>query len=125
MHLTLIRNATLKIRYSGRTFLVDPDLAPKHARDSFTDRSPNPMVDLPMPIEQILDGVEPESEEADCVRRPNRGVLPTVVRAHRNQPAPSARVHSLKAFERRPPFAGSSSETLKNLDRPSPSLSVR
>lgn len=58
MKLQLIRNATLKLDYSGRTVLVDPYLAPKHSLPSFTGRSPNPMVELPAGIEDILDGVE-------------------------------------------------------------------
>lgn len=58
MKLQLIRNATLKLDYAGRTVLVDPYLAPKHSLPSFTGRSPNPMVELPAGIEDILDGVE-------------------------------------------------------------------
>jgi L-ascorbate metabolism protein UlaG (beta-lactamase superfamily) len=56
MQLQLIRNATLRMRYAGRTILIDPDLAAKHSRPSFTGRSPNPMVDLPMsPVEIVAD----------------------------------------------------------------------
>ncbi len=58
MQLQLLRNAALKLVYAGRTLLIDPDLAPKHARESFTGRSPNPMVGLPSGVEAILDGVE-------------------------------------------------------------------
>ncbi|QIG47375.1 MBL fold metallo-hydrolase [Nordella sp. HKS 07] len=58
MKLRLFRNATLKLDYAGRTVLIDPYLAPKHSLPSFTGRSPNPMVDLPAPIEEILEGVE-------------------------------------------------------------------
>jgi L-ascorbate metabolism protein UlaG (beta-lactamase superfamily) len=58
MQLQLIRNATLKLRYGGRTILVDPDFGPLHSRRSFTGRSPNPMVDLPLPVADILDGVD-------------------------------------------------------------------
>ncbi|RDJ23072.1 MBL fold metallo-hydrolase [Bosea caraganae] len=58
MQLQLLRNALLKLSYAGRTFLIDPDLGPKHSRPSFTGRSQNPMVDLPEPIETILAGVE-------------------------------------------------------------------
>ncbi|WP_426239140.1 MBL fold metallo-hydrolase [Pararhizobium sp. DWP1-1-3] len=58
MKLQLIRNATLKLDYAGRTVLIDPYLAPKHTLPSFTGRSPNPMVDLPVGIDDILDGVE-------------------------------------------------------------------
>ena len=58
MKLRLFRNATLKLDYAGRTVLIDPYLAPKHSLPSFTGRSPNPMVELPAPIDEILDGVE-------------------------------------------------------------------
>ncbi len=58
MKLQLFRNATLKLDYSGHTLLIDPYLAPKHSLPSFTGRSPNPMVELPVDIEKILEGVE-------------------------------------------------------------------
>lgn len=58
MKLQLIRNATLKLDYAGRSVLIDPYLAPKHSLPSFTGRSPNPMVELPVAIEDILEGVE-------------------------------------------------------------------
>lgn len=57
-----IRNATVKIDFSGTTFLVDPMLAPQGAYAGFdgTYRSEllNPMVGLPMTAEQVLDSVE-------------------------------------------------------------------
>jgi len=58
MKLQLFRNATLKLDYAGHTVLIDPYLAPKHSLPSFTGRSPNPMVDLPVGIDEILAGVE-------------------------------------------------------------------
>lgn len=58
MKLQLLRNATLKLSYGGRTILIDPYFAPKHSLPSFTGRSPNPMVELPTGVEDILDGVE-------------------------------------------------------------------
>jgi L-ascorbate metabolism protein UlaG (beta-lactamase superfamily) len=58
MKLRLFRNATLKLDYAGHTVLIDPYLAPRHSLPSFTGRSPNPMVELPAPIEEILAGVE-------------------------------------------------------------------
>ncbi len=58
MHLRLLRNATLKLDYAGRTILIDPDFGPKHSRPSFTGRSPNPVVELPTSTDDILDGVE-------------------------------------------------------------------
>ena len=58
MKLQLIRNATLKLDYAGRSVLIDPYLAPKHSLPSFTGRSANPMVELPLEIADILEGVE-------------------------------------------------------------------
>ncbi len=59
MKLTQIRNATLKINYAGTRFLIDPMLADKDAWPGFpgTARSHlrNPMVELPVSIEEILD----------------------------------------------------------------------
>lgn len=58
MKLKLLRNATLKLTYGGRTFLIDPDFGPRHSRRSFTGRSENPMVELPEPIEDIIAGLD-------------------------------------------------------------------
>lgn len=58
MRLQLIRSATLLLDYAGQHILIDPFFAPKHSRPSYTGRSPNPLVELPLPPEQILDGVE-------------------------------------------------------------------
>ncbi len=58
MKLQLLRNATLKLDYAGLTILIDPDFGPKHSRPSFTGRSPNPMTELPITTNEILDGVE-------------------------------------------------------------------
>jgi L-ascorbate metabolism protein UlaG (beta-lactamase superfamily) len=57
MRLQLIRNATLKLTYAQQTILIDPDLGAKHARPSFTGRSANPMVDLPLPLAAITAGL--------------------------------------------------------------------
>ena len=58
MQIRLIRNATLLLDYAGHHILIDPYFAAKHALPSYTGKSPNPMVDLPLPPEQILQGVE-------------------------------------------------------------------
>jgi L-ascorbate metabolism protein UlaG (beta-lactamase superfamily) len=58
MELRLLRNATLKLNVAGRTVLIDPFFAPKHSRPSFTGRSPNPLVELPFSINDILENVE-------------------------------------------------------------------
>lgn len=58
MQLTQIRNATVIVEYAGLKFLIDPVLAEKGAYPGFpgTPRSElrNPMVDLPMDINEIL-----------------------------------------------------------------------
>lgn len=58
MQLTLIRNATLRLVYGGYRLLVDPYLAPQHSLPSFTGRSLNPMVALPMPADAVVAGAE-------------------------------------------------------------------
>jgi len=59
MKLTQIRNATLKLEYSGIRFLIDPMLADKEAWPGFsgTARSHlrNPLVALPVSVEELLD----------------------------------------------------------------------
>jgi L-ascorbate metabolism protein UlaG (beta-lactamase superfamily) len=58
MKLQLIRNATLKLSYGGRTILIDPYFAPRHSLESFAGISPNPLVDLPLSIPDILNSVD-------------------------------------------------------------------
>ncbi len=57
-----IRNATTKVTYAGRTFLVDPMLAAKDAysgfEGTFHSERRNPMVDLPMQAEKVMEGVD-------------------------------------------------------------------
>jgi L-ascorbate metabolism protein UlaG (beta-lactamase superfamily) len=70
MHIEQIRNATIRIQYAGKTFLVDPWLAAKGMTGSFDDLMPGavadpvksaakmPLCDLPKPVSEILDGVD-------------------------------------------------------------------
>ncbi len=58
MKLRLIRSATLRLAYAGRQILIDPYLAARHSRPSFTGRSPNPLVDLPNPAAEVIAGVD-------------------------------------------------------------------
>ena len=58
MELQSIRNATVRVQYGGRLFVIDPYLAPKQSLPSYTGRSPNPLVDLPCSPEDVIDGVE-------------------------------------------------------------------
>jgi L-ascorbate metabolism protein UlaG (beta-lactamase superfamily) len=57
-----IRNATVKIDFSGTTFLVDPMLSAKGGFPGFpgTYRSElrNPLVDLPFSVDEVLNSVE-------------------------------------------------------------------
>ncbi len=58
MKIQLIRNATMKITYAGRTLLTDPMLAPKDAYKPFAGIARNPTIELPLQIEEILGGIE-------------------------------------------------------------------
>lgn len=57
-----IRNATAKIRYAGKTFLLDPYLAKKGAHPgfpgTFNSQRRNPLVELPMPVKELMKGVD-------------------------------------------------------------------
>lgn len=54
MKIQLIRNATMRMEYANKRILIDPYLAPKFSRPSFTGKSPNPLVDLPMSSEDVI-----------------------------------------------------------------------
>ena len=58
MQLQLIRSATLRLTYAGHVLLIDPCLAAKGAYDPLVGKARNPMADLPLTLEQVLDGVE-------------------------------------------------------------------
>lgn len=58
MEIQQIRNATLKITFSGTTLLTDPVLSPKHDIESFAGNERNPTVDLPFPAEEVIRGVD-------------------------------------------------------------------
>lgn len=53
-----IRNATAKINYAGKTFLVDPYLAEKGRYLAPNATVRNPLIDLSQSIEEILSGVD-------------------------------------------------------------------
>ena len=57
MQFQQIRGATSRITYGGKTFLLDPFLAPKGAfppvPSPYNDLA-NPLVDLPLPVEDII-----------------------------------------------------------------------
>lgn len=59
MEFRQLRNATIMIGYAGKRFLVDPMLAEKGGFPGFegtiNSHIPNPLVDLPAPMDEILD----------------------------------------------------------------------
>lgn len=72
MQIQQIRNATLKISYAGKNFLIDPWLIEKNKFGSFDDipgrpfqnidsvknKIPAPICELPEPVEKILENVD-------------------------------------------------------------------
>ena len=58
MEIQLIRNATMKITYAGKTFLTDPMLSPKDEFHPFAGKARNPTVELPLTNDEILEGIE-------------------------------------------------------------------
>ncbi|WP_103068453.1 MBL fold metallo-hydrolase [Aquimarina sediminis] len=59
MTIQLIRNATLKIEYAGKTILVDPMLCKKEAMQPFMKGlKKNPTVDLTISIEEIIKNID-------------------------------------------------------------------
>ena len=58
MKIQLIRNATMKITYAGRTILTDPMLAPKGDFEAFAGIARNPTIELPFQIEEIVNGID-------------------------------------------------------------------
>lgn len=61
MHIQLVRHATLKVAYGGRTFLIDPmfsDAGELPAVPNTPNQRANPLVDLPFSVEEVLAGVD-------------------------------------------------------------------
>jgi L-ascorbate metabolism protein UlaG (beta-lactamase superfamily) len=58
VEIQLFRSATLKINYAGKIILIDPMLSPKGCFESFAGKEKNPIVELPLSISEILDGVD-------------------------------------------------------------------
>jgi L-ascorbate metabolism protein UlaG (beta-lactamase superfamily) len=58
MKIQLIRNATMKITYAGRTILTDPMLGPKGEFKAFAGIARNPTIGLPFQIEDIVAGIQ-------------------------------------------------------------------
>jgi L-ascorbate metabolism protein UlaG (beta-lactamase superfamily) len=60
MQIQLIRHATLRVRMDELTFLVDPMLGEKGSMAPIANSAnpePNPLVPLPVPVEELLRGV--------------------------------------------------------------------
>ncbi|GAB1671325.1 hypothetical protein Mh1962_21360 [Mannheimia haemolytica] len=53
-----IRNATAKIEYAGKTFLVDPYLAEKDRYLPPNAKKRNPTLDMTVSIDEVLNGVD-------------------------------------------------------------------
>lgn len=57
-----IRNATLVVEYAGKKFLTDPMLSKKGTYPPFPNSlrqdQKNPLVELPIPVEQVIDGID-------------------------------------------------------------------
>jgi L-ascorbate metabolism protein UlaG (beta-lactamase superfamily) len=58
MQIQLIRNATLRMTYADRMFIIDPYLAPKYSQEPLIGKSRNPLVDLPYPPEDVVADIE-------------------------------------------------------------------
>jgi L-ascorbate metabolism protein UlaG (beta-lactamase superfamily) len=58
MKIQLIRNATMKITYAGRTILTDPMLAPKDAAEPYAGIARNPTIGLPCRVEDVVGGID-------------------------------------------------------------------
>ena len=58
MKLHLIRNATMRLHYAGHLMLTDPFLGPARTIESFANISENPLVDLPIIPQEVIEGVE-------------------------------------------------------------------
>jgi L-ascorbate metabolism protein UlaG (beta-lactamase superfamily) len=63
MTIKQIRNATLVVQYARKKFLVDPMLSKKGTLPPFPnslrqDDSPNPIVELPIPAEEVIAGID-------------------------------------------------------------------
>ncbi|MDH4414030.1 MAG: MBL fold metallo-hydrolase [Rhizobium sp.] len=58
MQIRLIRSATLTVQVSGIRLLIDPWLARKGEGRSYSGRGPSPLVDLPVPADELLHGID-------------------------------------------------------------------
>ena len=61
VRIRLLRNATCRIQYGGKTWLLDPFLSDAGALPAFNNTPnprPNPLVALPVPAREIVEGID-------------------------------------------------------------------
>lgn len=58
MQIRLIRSATLTVDLAGIRLLIDPWLAKKGGGKSYSGGGPSPLVDLPLPVAALIDGID-------------------------------------------------------------------
>ena len=58
MKIQLIRSATLRVEYAGQRFVIDPYLAAKQSRPSYSEVSLNPLVELPCSPQEAIAGID-------------------------------------------------------------------
>lgn len=58
MQIRLIRSATLTVDVAGSRLLIDPWLAAKGEGRSYSGRDTSPLVDLPLTVVELLDGID-------------------------------------------------------------------
>jgi L-ascorbate metabolism protein UlaG (beta-lactamase superfamily) len=58
MQIQLIRSATLIVEMAGTRLLIDPWLAEKGQGRSYSGRAQSPLVDLPLPVEDIIGSID-------------------------------------------------------------------
>ncbi len=58
MKIQLIRSATLRVEYAEKRFVIDPYLAAKQSRPSYSGASSNPLVELPCSPEEVIAGID-------------------------------------------------------------------
>ena len=58
MQIQLVRSATLRVSMAGVVLLIDPWLAARGEGRSYAGEIRSPLVDLPMPVEAVVEGVD-------------------------------------------------------------------
>jgi L-ascorbate metabolism protein UlaG (beta-lactamase superfamily) len=58
MQIQQIRNSTMRLKIAGKTILTDPVLLPKHGIESFAGIEKNPIVELPVPAQDVIKDID-------------------------------------------------------------------